>query len=472
MKQVRLCQLQAASKCLSNVKESNENTTIFITFLPQSSGGVEDIMDNKYINCIDNLNNDNINIRFESLNILKEGIDIGKIARPTMGDDVNNHIHTNYSFSPYSPTKAVWMAYNAGLATAGIMDHDSISCAREFIEAGKIIGIETTIGFECRIDCSKTPLNGKTINNPDQKSVAYVAVHGIPHTKIDGVNNFIAPFRDKRNKRNAKMTDNINKIMQVYGIKLDFERDIMPISKYIEGGSITERHILYGLSLKLIEKFGRGLELVSFLKNKLELSLSSKLEDCLLDIHNAFYVYDLLGGLKSDMVPMFYIDAHDECPSATRLIEFCSEIGAISAYAYLGDITDSVTGDKKSKKFEDDYIDLLFDVIKNLGFNAITYMPSRNTMQQLMRIKSMSEIYGFMQISGEDINSPRQSFICSAARNIEFSNLIDSTWALIGHEKAATKDINNGMFSLDTAAKYPNINDRINVYKKIQLKQV
>ena len=54
--------------------------------------------------------------------------------------DVNNHIHTQYSFSPYSPTKAAWMAMQAGLATAGIMDHDTIAGAREYIEAGRILG--------------------------------------------------------------------------------------------------------------------------------------------------------------------------------------------------------------------------------------------------------------------------------------------------------------------------------------------
>ena len=30
--------------------------------------------------------------------------------RPAQGKDVNNHIHTTYSFSPYSPTAAVWFA--------------------------------------------------------------------------------------------------------------------------------------------------------------------------------------------------------------------------------------------------------------------------------------------------------------------------------------------------------------------------
>jgi hypothetical protein len=57
------------------------------------------------------------------------------------------------------------------------MDHDSISGAEAFIEAGHIAGMETTIGVECRADFSNTPLNGRRINNPDQKSIAYVALH-------------------------------------------------------------------------------------------------------------------------------------------------------------------------------------------------------------------------------------------------------------------------------------------------------
>ena len=48
----------------------------------------------------------------------------------------NNHIHTTYSFSPYSPTAAVYFARSEGLSTCGIMDHDSIAGAREFRRAG------------------------------------------------------------------------------------------------------------------------------------------------------------------------------------------------------------------------------------------------------------------------------------------------------------------------------------------------
>ena len=93
--------------------------------------------------------------------------------------------------------------------------------------------------------------------------------------------------------------------------------------------------------------------------------------------------------------------------------------------AYLGDVGDCVTGDKRAQKFEDDYLDELVRLPDaELGFRAITYMPSRNTKAQLTRVRALCEQYGLFQISGEDINSPRQSFVCEAQRDPMFANLL------------------------------------------------
>lgn len=418
---------------------------------------------------IDNLNHPDVNVRLDSLRQLMKKIKSGELEKPARGNDVNNHIHTTYSFSPYSPTKAVWMAYAAGLATAGIMDHDSISGAREFIEAGKIASIATTIGVECRADFSKTPLNGRTINNPDQDSIAYVALHGIPHTQIDKVKEFFRPYTQHRNIRNAKMVVKINKLIESTGIALDFEKDVVPVSNFKNGGSITERHVLYTLALKLIDLLGKGQALADFLKNQLKLNVSAKVEGFLTDLSNPHYEYDLLGLLKSELVASIYIDATDECPDITEIIDLSDSIGAILAYAYLGDIGDSVTGDKKTQKFEDDYIEELSALLHSLGFKAVTYMPSRNSMAQLDRIRALCDKYSFFQISGEDINSSRQSFICMALRNEKFQNLFDATWAMVGHELAATEHLNASIFSPETINKYPSLEQRIKIYREIGL---
>ena len=383
---------------------------------------------------IEKLNDRDAEIRLASLRELMSMIDRGELKAPVQGNDVNNHIHTTFSFSPYSPAKAVWMAYCAGLKTAGIMDHDSLSGAREFIEAGKITGILTTIGVECRVSMKNTPLADKRINNPDQKGIAYTTIHGIPHQHIDEVVAFFKPYVKARNERNRKMTDRINALTAPYGIRLDFDRDVVPLSEFVHGGSITERHLLFALSQKLTERFGKGEAVISFLTKEMGIALPDKIKGYLSDSENPYYEYDLLGALKGNLVEKFYIDADEECPDVRELVAFAAKINAFSAYAYLGDVGDSVTGDKKTQKFEDDYLDQLFDVIKELKFKAVTYMPSRNTMEQLRRVRALCEKYGFFQISGEDINSPRQSFICEAQRNPEFANLYDSTMTLIRHE--------------------------------------
>ena len=384
------------------------------------------------------LNGKDKEVRLNSIRELMAMIRAGELEAPKQGNDVNNHIHTTFSFSPYSPTKAVWMAYQAGLQTAGIMDHDSLSGAREFIEAGKIVGILTTIGVECRVSMKNTPFADRRINNPDQKGIAYCTIHGVPHQHIDEVVDFFRPYVAKRNERNRKMIDRINELTASYRIRTDFDKDVVPLSEFANGGSITERHLLFALAGKITERFGRGEAVVKFLTQDMGINVSGKVKSFLEDSKNPSYEYDLLGALKSNLVEKFYIDADEECPDVTEIVALADRINAFSCYAYLGDVGDSVTGDKKTQKFEDDYLEELFAVVRELKFKAITYMPSRNTMEQLRRVRALCEKYDFFQISGEDINSPRQSFICEAQRNPEFANLYESTMTLIRHEAEAT----------------------------------
>ncbi len=380
---------------------------------------------------------------------------------PPTGEDVNNHIHTTYSFSPYSPTAAVYFARLAGLCTCGLMDHDSIAGAEEFLEAAKIAGMAATIGMECRASFKNTPFADRRINNPDQDGVAYMTMHGVPHNRAHELNERFAPYREKRNVRNRKMVEAVNGLMGKYGVAIDFDRDVLPLSNYAVGGTVTERHLASALSYRLLEVVGRGEKLVSFIKDELKLPLSAKVEGYLRDESNPYAMYDLLGWVKSDLISRFYIDATDECPDVREALDLCDDIGAISAYAYLGDVGQSVTGDKRAQKFEDDYLDELIPYIKELGFKAVTYMPSRNTRPQLDRLRALCEKYELFQISGEDINSPRQSFVCEAQRDPAFRNLFDSTWALIAHEWRSTTNPRDGFFSAESVKKWPGLDERV-----------
>lgn len=350
---------------------------------------------------------------------------------PMVPQYINNHIHTTYSFSPYSPTAAVYAARMEGLCTAGIIDHDSIAGAREFLEAARLVEIPVTVGMECRASMDGTRLQGRRTNNPDQVGVSYMTIQSVPHDKIEALNQWFAPYRAARDRRNRQMIDKINALL---GEDLDYDRDVLPLSMHHEGGGVTERHLMYALAKKMVARAGKGQPMVDYL-GSIGLTLSEKQKAQMLDTTYPFYEYDLLGILKSAFVPQIYIDATDECPNITQLVALCREMDAYLCYAYLGDVGDSVTGDKKAQKFEDDYLEDVFECLKEVGVKAVTYMPTRNTPAQLKRLRGLCEAYGMFQISGEDINSPRQSFVIRAMEDPQFQNLIDATWQLIEHEK-------------------------------------
>ncbi len=400
--------------------------------------------------------------RLAALRELAVLISEGKITREGDGSWVNNHIHTSYSFSPYTPTSAVFYAWRAGLGTAGIMDHDSVGGIYEFLEAGRIMNMPVTCGFECRVSVKGTALEGRRINNPDQKSCAYLAMHGIPHQSVPEAARVLEGIREKRNARNRRMCERINALTADYGIELDFDRDVHPLSMAREGGSITERHILFALTKKITARYPSRADACDFIE-KMTSPLGSVREK-LMSAPDNFYEYDILGVLKGHMVEKFYIDADEELMHISEFTALARRLGAISAYAYLGDVGESPTGDKKAQKFEDDYLDELFATLSEQGFSAVTYMPSRNTPEQLHEIMRRCDANGLFQISGEDINSPRQSFICRALADPNYSHLKVSTYALIGHENAASDDLDASMFSVKTKAEVPSLSERVAKY--------
>ncbi|WP_251315755.1 PHP domain-containing protein [Flintibacter muris] len=351
---------------------------------------------------------------------------------PTVPQYINNHIHTTYSFSPYSPTAAVYAARMEGLCTAGIVDHDSIAGAEEFLAAAELAGMPATVGMECRVSLKGTRLEGRRTNNPDQAGISYMTIQSVPHDKFPVLDRFFALYREARHVRNRNMTANINALLP--GIGLDYDRDVLPLSLAREGGGTTERHLMYALAQKLVEQTGKGSAMAQRLSG-LGITLSDKQRAQLEDTEYPFYEYDLLGILKGAFVGRVYVDADEECPPLSRVVELCRETDACLCYPYLGDVVDSVTGDKKAQKFEDSYLEDVFLCMKEEGVWAVTYMPTRNTSAQLERLRKLCEKYGMFQVSGEDINSPRQSFITQIMEDPRFQNLIDATWKLIEHEK-------------------------------------
>lgn len=409
--------------------------------------------------------------RLEAVRELRAAINRGDIPAVERIGECDNHIHSQFSFSPYSPSMIAWKAYQVGLDTCGIVDHESVAGCLEFKEACEILGVVPTIGFEVRMSWDNTPLKDKKFNNPDQKSVGYFPVHGVPVRSLDAVEEFLKPIRAAREKRNRKMTVKVADYLHKFHISLDFERDVIPVSRWMQNGSITERHILFATAQKLIEECGRGHALIDFMEQKMQISVPAKAKEFLLDLESNIYEYDLTNVLKGYFSEIMYVDAEpEETPDVKVAVPYLNSLGCITTYTYLGDVRGvSVTGDKKPQKFEDDILDEMFACLSAYGMRGFSYAPTRNQPDQVERVRALCRKYNMLEVCGEDINQPRQPLICQQSSEADRIFFNDSTWAIIGHEIEAEKDLKNSIISENTVEKFPDLNERIQYYKNIAL---
>lgn len=382
------------------------------------------------------------------------------------GEEVNNHVHTRYSFSPYSPSAVAYHARRAGLRVVGSVDHESIAGAAEMKRAGDLVGMGTTVGCEVRVDFSETAFADRRLNNPDTVGNAYIVIHGVPAGSYEALARRLYPLNEARERRNRTQVERLNAIIAGELGTLDYERDVRSRSWAHDGGSVTERHILFALAHRVIDAVDDPGKTALFLSERLGISVPPVAEGRVNDPENVHRPYDLLGIFKSEFVPHFFVQPDAvECPDVTEITAFAREIGAIPAYSYLGDVGESPTGDKKAQQFEDEYVDELFAALRDLGFLAVTYMPPRNTRPQLRRVQRLAEEHDLLEISGVDINSSRQSFHCPEVLEPEFRHLGESTWALVGHEVLAAEDASRGFFGSENGG--GSLRERIGRYAAV-----
>lgn len=409
--------------------------------------------------------------RLEALAAIAPGLS----PRPESGGESNNHIHTCYSFSPYTPSAAALRAYESGLEVAGSVDHDSISAAGEMREACRLLGLGCVTGCEVRVSFARSasgdpgPFARRKINNPDSEGIVYMTIQGVPAWGRSGIDAFLAPIRARRAERTDRMTQAADALLRSAGAEgIDFLRDVRARSRADEGGGITERHLLAAVSDRIIEGFGRGPSLAEALETRFGVPLSAKQRALVSGGENPHLAYDMLGILKAGFLDRIFIQpGPDEALDVSVAIGAALAQGGIPAYAYLGDVAESPTGDKKAEKFEDDYLEELFVELKALGFPAVTYMPPRNTPAQLARVRELCSRHGLMEISGVDINQPRQSFNCPELRMPEFRHLTDSTWAMVAHEAASSADPALGLFSAENPHASLGVRERVSLYARV-----
>lgn len=262
-----------------------------------------------------------------------------------------------------------------GLMVVGSVDHDSAAGAGEMAAAADA-GLGSVTGFECRVYLysadevaeGRAPLHDRKLNNPDTAGIAYMTVQGIRRRSGGGSPNIWRPSgppasrgrrgwsagqRDPRGPRGARAGLPARRRRPVAVLKRRRGDRAAPA----RGNRRQTHRALRSRPGSLVDGLG-----------ELGLKLSEKVAAQLGDEANPYLEFDLLGVMKAGFLDQIYlVPGREECPAMAEVAAFATSVGAIPAYAYLGDVTASPTNDKKAEKFEDDFLDELVAELRRLG---------------------------------------------------------------------------------------------------------
>jgi len=204
--------------------------------------------------------------RHAALEVLAKLAEAGQVeVRPSRGE-VNMHCHTFFSYNAYgySPSRFAWEAYCRGLEVAGVVDFDCLDAVREFLAAGKLLGLKTVAGFEARVFIKEYA--DRVINSPKEPGVFYLVGAGFTEPPQAGSNaaRQIADMAARARERNLQIMNLVNGHLRL--VRLDYERDVLPLTA---AGNATERHMLEAYEHKAREEFADKDALAHFWSQKL-----------------------------------------------------------------------------------------------------------------------------------------------------------------------------------------------------------
>ncbi|MEN6371964.1 MAG: hypothetical protein ABFD64_08115 [Armatimonadota bacterium] len=301
------------------------------------------------------LNSFDINTRKSALTELAELVQTGKITLPHPKPEVNIHFHTFFSFNAesWSPSRIVWEAAKYGLEVAGMVDFDVLDGVEEFLDAGELLGIKTTAGFESRVYVSE--YSDKVINSPKEPGILYFMGQGC--IKNGSENPSFGGLRKMARDRNIGVIERINAYLG--DVSLDYDRDVLPLTP---SGNATERHLLAAYDRKAREVHGDNT--AKFWAGALEMpeaEVSTLME-------NTPALHEKLRAKLIKFGGVGYVQPETSSfPAVEQVIEMVKSLGALPTTAWLDGMNPG----------EADMMANL-EIMASKGVVAINIIPDRN----------------------------------------------------------------------------------------------
>jgi hypothetical protein len=330
---------------------------------------------------------------------LCEKVTAGQIELPEPGADVNIHCHTFFSYNTYgySPSKFAWLAREAGLAVAGVVDFDVLDALEEFLDACKLLGLKGCAGLESRVFVPE--FADKVINSPGEPGISYHMGVGFPSATVpNDQQEFLAGLRETAQGRNQGLMARVNEHLRP--VELDYEQDVRVLTP---SGNATERHMCLAYARKAMEVLGDADKAADFWSEKLGVKIEASQMPESRDLLNAIRAKTMKRGGVGYVQP-----DHGSFPRMADTNSFILASGGIPVHTWL---------DGTSKGEQD--IEGLLDVAMSTGAAAINVIPDRNytagspdeKLENLYHVVEVAQKRNLPVVMGTEMNSPGQKFV-------------------------------------------------------------
>lgn len=376
--------------------------------------------------------------KFLRTTILKMLLKIEKKDQTLISSDKKRIIlnfASNYYYSLYSPTLCAFVAYRSGLSAVGINDYASLSSAKEFVKACKILNIPYSLGYHA--EC--VPLFN------EKRASCYV--YGVPYNQIKKLNAELSSVREEKKDHVEALVKKINSRLKKYGICLSV-KEVISSSLYHKGGAVTEKHVAKALSKKLLAAYS-GQNLIDFLANALKIETTAEEKECLLAENNKYLLEDLTRVLYNNV---YVFKAGETLRDAEELITINKNYGAITAYKL------------RIKKFDEEFLNYAVAELKNRNFEAVCFDDTCLSEEDALKTIEFLLSKDVLPVLVDRMGMPRQVIEKGDMNEVAF----DCMRAVVGSGISANFDLDDGILGVNTLLKCPSLKKRIDLFKKIE----
>ncbi len=373
-------------------------------------------------------------LRAKILKMLLKLEESDKSLVPTKKDKVVLNFASNYYYSLYSPSLCAYTAYRAGLKAVAVNDYASLSAGKEFFKACKVLGLPCSVGYHA--EC--VPLFN------EKKASCYV--YGIAHNQIKNLNEELKPIREEKKQHVEALVKKINSRLKKYSVFISI-KDVLASSLYNKGGAVTEKHVAKILSKKILEKYNEQ-SLLDFLSGVLKIQVNGEDKDCLLAKNNKYLSEDLTRIIYNN-IEVF--KAGETLREAEEFIVINKNYGGITAYKL------------RIKNYDEEFLSHAVKELKKRNFEAVCFDDTSLSKEDAKKTTNFILQNGLLPIAVNRMGMPRQ--IIPQGETDE--KLYQCMLAVVGSSISTYFDVEDGIFGVNTLLKCPELETRIDLFRKI-----